>query len=641
MELPLSIYNQRITSGQLFRLLFILPSANEQDPLQCYCLPFDLDEAPTYEALSYVWGCQTPPENIQCNGQNILIGPQLGYALTRLRQKSSTRIVWADALCINQADDQEKSHQVPLMGRIYSSAKRVVVSLGFDSEELIEETSKCVRSIAEACRQYERQMSVPAHERPDRWKHLEIAADAFSPNALIGLKTLYENRWFTRVWCIQEIRLAQDAIFLWGQQQLSFHDVSLAAGWIFDRTSLPDGDDDIIRSFNQIFIATADMLFDVKNEPMLQVLKMYREFEATDPRDKVYGLLNLMSNGDEIEALELDYRKSVGEVFADTVLCEIHLHSKLTTLAYVTHKWDYDGNHTDHNTYIPSWAPRWDDLEVAMLFAIGEDDWPQSACANRPVRLSNTPRTGFEQLNLVGVLYKYVQEVDDILDFDILDDFFHPDGRRLEYRTVAPDQDNSSTVSGDDEQDMHPFVALFQKVLARYGKGRRPEAVILFSLTLTAGAFGARPSDRLKIPILDEETLLTHVNACILMILNLEKRMIAQKNNYALYSDIDINNNDDDDGDSIGKMFQDIAYDTCKQRRIFWTSATEFGLGPHSMRSGDVVVVLYGGKTPYVLRPRGDKYIFMGEAYLDDIMTGKLVEEVETGRRQEQEFCLI
>ena len=59
------------------------------------------------------------------------------------------------------------------------------------------------------------------------------------------------------------------------------------------------------------------------------------------------------------------------------------------------------------------------------------------------------------------------------------------------------------------------------------------------------------------------------------------------------------------------------------------------------MRNGDVVIVLYGGNTPYVLRSRGDEYIFIGQAYVDEIMHGEIFHESRMFALQEQVFCLI
>jgi hypothetical protein len=93
--------------------------------------------------------------------------------------------------------------------------------------------------------------------------------------------------------------------------------------------------------------------------------------------------------------------------------------------------------------------------------------------------------------------------------------------------------------------------------------------------------------------------------------------------------------------DSTASKYQSDAYFYCNNRRFFWTENGTFGLGPQCMCAGDIVVVLYGGNTPYVLRPRGNAYLFMGQAYVDNLMQGQLMEEVHAGRILKQEFCLV
>ncbi|KAK2061504.1 HET-domain-containing protein, partial [Colletotrichum caudatum] len=53
-------------------------------------------------------------------------------ALRRLRFPGWARDVWVDAICINQEDSNERSHQVGIMQYIYATAIRVVVYLGED-----------------------------------------------------------------------------------------------------------------------------------------------------------------------------------------------------------------------------------------------------------------------------------------------------------------------------------------------------------------------------------------------------------------------------------------------------------------------------------------------------------------------------
>jgi hypothetical protein len=93
----------------------------------------------TYEALSYTWlqhaglfGREEPVQEatIRCNDREVAIGANLAAALQRLRKTDSSRIVWADALCINQDDVAERSHQVSKMGSVFEQAFQVVVWLG-------------------------------------------------------------------------------------------------------------------------------------------------------------------------------------------------------------------------------------------------------------------------------------------------------------------------------------------------------------------------------------------------------------------------------------------------------------------------------------------------------------------------------
>jgi hypothetical protein len=63
-------------------------------------------------------------------------------ALRKLRNRDSERILWIDAICINQDKTLERNHQVTLMRDIYSKASRVVVWLGKASVNVDPETSR-------------------------------------------------------------------------------------------------------------------------------------------------------------------------------------------------------------------------------------------------------------------------------------------------------------------------------------------------------------------------------------------------------------------------------------------------------------------------------------------------------------------
>lgn len=227
MSLP-KIYEQRILSGRLFRLLFIHPAQDQDQQLRCSCLLFDIDSAPPFEALSYAWGPPKPVVDLQCNGLPSTVRSELANALVRMRLQNSTRIMWADAICINQDDVEERNHQVPLMGSIYSSAKRVIVWLGLPDpiSDYIQETFQVLELISTTCQQ---SLDDQGDEPQDRWKSVQIPAHVFTPTACSGLMKLFERPWFSRIWCLQEIRLAADALVRCGDHEIHWHDLGTAA----------------------------------------------------------------------------------------------------------------------------------------------------------------------------------------------------------------------------------------------------------------------------------------------------------------------------------------------------------------------------------------------------------------------------
>jgi hypothetical protein len=115
------------------RLLRLLPSATEGAEIKCeifeYCLVSNGVGHP-YEALSYVWGDPTDRKSIHLNGHTFDITKNLHAALLRLRNPFVERVLWVDAICINQQDDGEKEQQIQYMYRVYGQATRVVVWLG-------------------------------------------------------------------------------------------------------------------------------------------------------------------------------------------------------------------------------------------------------------------------------------------------------------------------------------------------------------------------------------------------------------------------------------------------------------------------------------------------------------------------------
>jgi hypothetical protein len=76
------------------------------------------------------------------------------------------------------------------------------------------------------------------------------------------------------------------------------------------------------------------------------------------------------------------------------------------------------------------------------------------------------------------------------------------------------------------------------------------------------------------------------------------------------------------------------------RRRFFRTGEGYYGIGPLIIKEGDVVCVLLGGRTPFILRRVGDDYSLVGECYVHGFMHGEAIDMMERGERELENFCI-
>jgi hypothetical protein len=323
--------------------------------------------------------------------------------------------------------------------------------------------------------------------------------------------------------------------------------------------------------------------------PLLDVLRNFRERNATDSRDKVYGLLSLVAPK-EAATIIVDYEASVGQAFAGTVFSIVGLHSRLTALAFVSHMQDFQ-----YGNPIPSWAPNWSDCRLAMNIGYPEESCPFRSSAGELVRRSDIKDMGSPILPLTGIVYETVSDVQDV-NYPNLPDFNY-------------------------HGDIHPFVTAMKTVSAL----ENPEAQWRkLARTLNAGEAAAG----IYISNLDDAGEAAFYGGFIHLMAKMRGASEEELKQYEEYEAASIN-------------FHEGAFVTSTFRRVFLMSNGSFGMGPQCMAPGDIIVTLYGGNTPYVLRPTGEYYLFMGQAYVDEIMNGELVQDVKEGKRREQRFRLI
>jgi len=116
------------------RLLRLMPDKDENARVQCQLFDYPLHESDDgtqlYEALSYAWGGSEKDHRVSVDQYSLRVTANLHAALLHLRGRFLERIIWIDAICINQDDKEEQGQQVQCMAEIYSRASRVIIWLG-------------------------------------------------------------------------------------------------------------------------------------------------------------------------------------------------------------------------------------------------------------------------------------------------------------------------------------------------------------------------------------------------------------------------------------------------------------------------------------------------------------------------------
>ena len=120
-------------SLSLIRVLHLRQGAGD-DPINVKLQVVSLDDRPYYEVLSYVWGDQSVTKRISVDGILFQATVNLFGFLHCLRLVNKDRLLWADAICIDQSSRQEKSHQIGLMTRIYRQAYAAHVWFGASTQ---------------------------------------------------------------------------------------------------------------------------------------------------------------------------------------------------------------------------------------------------------------------------------------------------------------------------------------------------------------------------------------------------------------------------------------------------------------------------------------------------------------------------
>ena len=122
-------YKYKALPESRIRLVTLLPG-DQYSAFRCELETYQFEEAPRFEALSYHCGDAQPPAWIQVGHHLLQVTQNLKIALAYLRRKDAARLMWIDAICINQDDNTEKAREVARMRNIYERSFQTVMWVG-------------------------------------------------------------------------------------------------------------------------------------------------------------------------------------------------------------------------------------------------------------------------------------------------------------------------------------------------------------------------------------------------------------------------------------------------------------------------------------------------------------------------------
>lgn len=219
VSLELLLYHyQTPHTGDSIRIVVLDPADNHEAPLTCTIFirgrPAFLQSTDShinkYEAISYAWGTPTFTKSIICDKTSFLkITHNVDSLLRSVRKPCQCRNLWIDAISLNQADLDEKSQQVPLMGNIYHQASKVIVWHG-PEEKRLKEVFAFIRVLGTL-------------QPLDICRIDNVAAAIWGPElGTDSLKRFLNRTWFERRWFLPEASEARSTIARCGDEKIAW-----------------------------------------------------------------------------------------------------------------------------------------------------------------------------------------------------------------------------------------------------------------------------------------------------------------------------------------------------------------------------------------------------------------------------------
>lgn len=325
------------------RVLRVL-SGNKQARLRCELDYTSLRRPRPFIALSYAWGDKYDTTEIELNRGVFSITTSLHGALRAVREPDRDVLVWADAVCINQKDADERSEQVQKMYLIYRAADLVGIWLGPEADD----SSRAIALIDKLNEKGLDRETVRRTIYSSSWeRHFHALVD------------LFERDYWDRLWVVQEVNNAKRGIVYCGDDSTSWDK------YINISNILSSHRDDLQRRFPQAtrrdrrsYESNLTMfgprnVICVGGASLAYYLDYFRSRLASDPRDKLYGLLGILPSPVQ-HRFKPDYESSPSELYIDIVEYFLQTTGRLDIICSV-----HNLSHGPNLLKLPSWVPDW------------------------------------------------------------------------------------------------------------------------------------------------------------------------------------------------------------------------------------------------------------------------------------------
>lgn len=368
----------------------------------------------------------------------------------------------------------------------------------------------------------------------------------------------------------------------------------------------------------------------------LSLLRSCKRFDATDPRDKVYGLLGLISDFH----VEPDYNKTVAEVYADLSHSIIQHRQRLDVLCYAG-----IGYPKLDDLNLPSWTPDWRHNSDFHIFPLSTFNAAEQTEAVAP------SSANLLELETQGMI---VDEIAALAEGHLEDDgwwswhdFALNQGHQISnkigipqlqayFRTLVADRSGYGCGRLDFKHGEEAEKFATSAVGFLYALGFRAFRACEYdsetgSLSIPGGAYTDYVLNYLKWSMSSDEEQSTQQS--------LIEQFIGCTQSQAGFT---LHWPDFKDKNLLRRCyhtFLEISGEVCYKRTLFLTKGGYMGLAPPLTQQGDLIYVMRGCNKPVAIRKarsqrpnEGWTYSLVGECYVYGMMNGEVMQDVRVGR---------